>query len=97
MLAVSTAGAADSLRVYVWRKLRGLGAVYVQQSVCLLPDRPTVAATVRRLVDKVRAGLDRARAAMREFEAAAPAAETDPGADAARVPVRLRAVEGHHP
>ncbi|GAA2229869.1 hypothetical protein GCM10010104_23680 [Streptomyces indiaensis] len=55
MVAVSTAGAADSLRVHVWRKLRGLGAVYVQQSVCLLPDRPPVAGTVRKLVDKVRA------------------------------------------
>ncbi|MEU6687315.1 Chromate resistance protein ChrB [Streptomyces sp. NPDC046832] len=55
MVAVSTAGAADSLRVHVWRKLRGLGAVYVQQSVCLLPDRPPVAGAVRKLVDKVRA------------------------------------------
>ncbi|MFE7880374.1 Chromate resistance protein ChrB [Streptomyces sp. NPDC001046] len=54
MVAVSTAGAADSLRVHVWRKLRGLGAVYMQQSVCLLPDRPPVAGAVRRLVEKVR-------------------------------------------
>ncbi|HEV7931100.1 MAG TPA: Chromate resistance protein ChrB [Actinomadura sp.] len=53
LVAVSTAGAADSLRVHVWRKLRGLGAVYVQQSVCLLPDRPSVAGVVRRLVAKV--------------------------------------------
>jgi hypothetical protein len=53
LVAVSTAGAADSLRVHVWRKLRGLGAVYVQQSVCLLPDRSSVAAVVRRLVAKV--------------------------------------------
>lgn len=55
LVAVSTAGAADSLRVHVWRKLRGLGAVYVQQSVCLLPDRPPVAGAVRKLVDKIRA------------------------------------------
>ncbi|MFE2940232.1 Chromate resistance protein ChrB [Streptomyces sp. NPDC059255] len=55
LVAVSTAGATDSLRVHVWRKLRGLGAVYIQQSVCLLPDRPQVTGTVRRLVDKVRA------------------------------------------
>ncbi|MFE2842082.1 Chromate resistance protein ChrB [Streptomyces scopuliridis] len=55
LVAVSTAGAADSLRVAVWRKLRGLGAVYVQQSVCLLPDRAPVAGAVRRLVAKVRA------------------------------------------
>jgi hypothetical protein len=55
LVAVSTAGGADSLRVHVWRKLRGLGAVYVQQSVCLLPDRPPVAGAVRKLADKVRA------------------------------------------
>lgn len=55
LVAVSTAGCADSLRVYVWRRLRGLGAVYLQQSACLLPDRPSVAGAVRRLVDKVRA------------------------------------------
>lgn len=55
LVAVSTAGGTDSLRVHVWRKLRGLGAVYVQQSACLLPDRPPVAGTVRKLVDKVRA------------------------------------------
>ncbi len=61
LVAVSTAGGADSLRVHVWRKLRGLGAVYVQQSVCLLPDRPPVAATVRKLADKVRAGGGTAR------------------------------------
>jgi hypothetical protein len=54
LVAVSTAGAADSLRVYVWRKLRGLGAVYVQQSVCLLPDNPKLAGAIRRLVAKVR-------------------------------------------
>ncbi|MFF0109594.1 Chromate resistance protein ChrB [Streptomyces hirsutus] len=55
LVAVSTAGGADSLRVNVWRRLRGLGAVYVQQSVCLLPDRPPVAGAVRKLIDKVRA------------------------------------------
>ncbi|WP_424638918.1 Chromate resistance protein ChrB [Embleya sp. AB8] len=55
LVAVSTAGAPDSLRVHVWRKLRGLGAVYVQQSVCLLPDRPAIASAVRRLMARVRA------------------------------------------
>lgn len=53
MVAVSTAGAAASLRVHVWRKLRGLGALYVQQSVCLLPDLPAVARQVRRLAERV--------------------------------------------
>lgn len=54
LISVSTAGAAPSLRVHVWRKLRGLGALYVQQSVCLLPDVPEVTRQVRRLMDRVR-------------------------------------------
>lgn len=53
LVSVSTAGAPPSLRVHVWRKLHGLGAVYVQQSVCLLPDVPEVAKQVRRLTDRV--------------------------------------------
>jgi hypothetical protein len=40
VISVSTAGAPDSLRVQVWRKLRSLGALYLQHSVCLLPVRP---------------------------------------------------------
>jgi len=55
LVAISTAGGPDSLRVTVWRRLRGLGALYVQQSVCLLPGRPEVARAVRRLAVKVRA------------------------------------------
>ncbi|KFU82165.1 Chromate resistance protein ChrB [Amycolatopsis lurida] len=54
VISVSTAGAPDSLRVQVWRKLRSLGALYLQQSVCLLPARAEVAREVRRLVDRVR-------------------------------------------
>lgn len=50
---MSTAGAANSLRVQVWRKLRSLGAQYLQQSVCLLPARTEVVRDVRRLVDRV--------------------------------------------
>jgi hypothetical protein len=54
LLTVSTAGAPASLRVHVWRQLRSLGALYLQQSVCLLPDRPAVARAVRRLTDRIR-------------------------------------------
>lgn len=54
MVAVSTAGGPASLRVQVWRKLRSLGAVYVQQSVCLLPGRDSVLREVRRLAGRVR-------------------------------------------
>ena len=50
---MSTAGAAGTLRVQVWRKLRSLGALYVQQSVCLLPDLPGIVREVRRLADRV--------------------------------------------
>jgi hypothetical protein len=54
LISISTAGAAGTLRVQVWRKLRSLGALYVQQSVCLLPDLPDVVREVRRLLDRVR-------------------------------------------
>ena len=53
MISVSTAGAAATLRVQVWRKLRSLGALYLQQSVCLLPARAEVVRDVRRLADRI--------------------------------------------
>jgi hypothetical protein len=52
---VSTAGGTASLRVAVWRKLRSLGAVYLQQSVCLLPAREALSRQSRRLLAKVHA------------------------------------------
>ncbi|WP_431921945.1 Chromate resistance protein ChrB [Nonomuraea jabiensis] len=54
LVSVSTAGAAPTLRVQVWRKLRSLGALYLQQSVCLLPEREHTVRQVRRLLDRVR-------------------------------------------
>jgi DNA repair exonuclease SbcCD ATPase subunit len=54
LVSVSTAGAAAALRVQVWRKLRSLGALYLQQSVCLLPARDNVEREMRRLADRVR-------------------------------------------
>ena len=56
VVSVSTAGAAASLRVQVWRKLRSLGALYLQQSVCLLPATTDVARDMRRLAARVRQG-----------------------------------------
>jgi len=53
MISASTAGAAGTLRVQVWRKLRSLGALYLQQSVCLLPAREDVERQVRRLTDRI--------------------------------------------
>ena len=61
LLVTASAGAADSLRVAVWRKLRSLGALYLQQSVCVLPARPEVEREIRRLVDRVRANGGTAR------------------------------------
>jgi len=53
VISVSTAGAAGTLRVQVWRKLRSLGALYLQQSVCLLPARGEVVRDLRRLADRI--------------------------------------------
>lgn len=54
LISVSLTAGQASLRVHVWRKLRSLGAVYLQASVCLLPERPEVVQQVRRLADRVR-------------------------------------------
>jgi hypothetical protein len=54
LITASTAGAAGTLRVHVWRKLRSLGAVYLQQSVSLLPARDEVVRQVRRLTERIR-------------------------------------------
>src|SRR2546430_17644426 len=59
--SASTAGARPATRVRVWRKLRSLGALYLQQSVCLLPDREPVRRQVHRLVASVRAAGGTAR------------------------------------
>jgi hypothetical protein len=61
LVTASSAGAADSLRVAIWRKLRSLGALYLHHSVCVLPARPDVVREVRRLVDRVRANGGAAR------------------------------------
>jgi hypothetical protein len=53
VISASTAGAAGTLRVQVWRKLRALGALYLQQSVCVLPAREGVVRQVRRLADRI--------------------------------------------
>ncbi len=53
IISASTAGATGTLRVQVWRKLRSLGAIYLQQSVCLLPAVDDVARQVRRLTDRI--------------------------------------------
>jgi hypothetical protein len=40
-------------RVGVWRELRRLGACYIQQAVCVLPDRPGVDEALARVRERV--------------------------------------------
>jgi hypothetical protein len=54
IIAASTPNPSSTLRVYLWRNLRGLGAHYLQPSVCLLPDRPDVVRRLARVVERVR-------------------------------------------
>jgi hypothetical protein len=53
LIAVSTGG-ATTLRVHAWRKLRSLGALYLQNSVALLPDRPETLRAATRLLGRLR-------------------------------------------
>jgi hypothetical protein len=53
LLSIST-GRDASLRVFAWRKLRKLGAVYLHQSVCLLPNLPRVAKAIDLVVARIR-------------------------------------------
>ena len=61
LLVTVVSGSEATLRVRVWRELRKLGAVYLHNSVCLLPDQPAVAAALEILVRRVRDGGGRAR------------------------------------
>jgi hypothetical protein len=61
LLVAIVTGSDAALRVRVWRELRKLGAVYLHASVCLLPDRPPVVATVETLTRRVRDGGGSAR------------------------------------
>lgn len=67
LMSVSTAGAPDSLRVQVWRKLRSLGALYLHQGTCLLPARQSVVRETRRLADRIRHQGGSARILQMEF------------------------------
>jgi hypothetical protein len=54
LLVAIVTGADAALRVRVWRELHKLGAVYLHNSVCLLPNQPVVADTVGALSRRVR-------------------------------------------
>ncbi|RSN39188.1 hypothetical protein DMC64_39360 [Amycolatopsis sp. WAC 04197] len=99
VISVSTAGGPDSLRVQVWRKLRSLGALYLQQSVCLLPARAEVVREIRRLLDRVRHQGGTARALPMAFtdpaEECAVIAELNEARDAEYAEVLERLPEFH--
>jgi hypothetical protein len=42
-----------SKRVTVWRDLKRLGSLYLQQCVCILPDRDELRSEVERIVEKI--------------------------------------------
>ncbi len=52
LVSVSTTG-SSTLRVYVWRTLRSLGALYIQSSVALLPEREETVRLVGRVAERV--------------------------------------------
>jgi Protein ChrB, N-terminal len=54
LLVIVTSGKEASLRVFVWRELRKLGALYLHKSVCLLPDRPAVRTRLQPVVGRIR-------------------------------------------
>src|SRR5512133_378894 len=84
LVTASSAGAADSLRVAIWRKLRSLGALYLHHSVCVLPARPDVQREIRRLVDRVRVNGGTARVLRIAFDDANQEAQVIAELQAAR-------------
>ncbi len=60
LLSVST-GRDASLRVFAWRRLRKLGAVYFHQSVCLLPNLPAVQEALAPVTARIRGQEGRVR------------------------------------
>lgn len=44
-----------SKRVTIWRELKRMGSLYLQQCVCILPDRPELRAELERVAEKIEA------------------------------------------
>ena len=42
-------------RAFVWRELKKVGAVYLRDGVCVLPDRPATRQAMQAIVDRIRA------------------------------------------
>jgi hypothetical protein len=45
---------SSAQRTYVWRQLRQLGAVYLQQAVAVLPDRPELRSGLDQIGERIR-------------------------------------------
>ena len=45
---------SSSRRTYVWRQLRQLGAIYLQQAVAIMPERPDLRAGLDQLGQRIR-------------------------------------------
>jgi hypothetical protein len=54
LLVTISTGSASTLRVHAWRKLRSLGALYLQNSVALLPESAETTRAVTKLIQRVR-------------------------------------------
>jgi hypothetical protein len=54
LVTVSTPGRGSAERVYAWRALRRLGALYLHQSVCVLPADDGTSAEIERLLEHLR-------------------------------------------
>jgi hypothetical protein len=52
LVTVSTGG-SSTMRVHAWRKLRALGALYLQNSVALVPARPQTVRAMAKLLDRL--------------------------------------------
>ena len=53
MLIYRVPSDSSKARVAVWRDLKRLGGLYVQQAVCVLPDRPDLRASLGRLRERI--------------------------------------------
>jgi hypothetical protein len=63
-------------RTYVWRQLKGLGAVYLQQAAAILPDRPHVRTALTALETRITASEGKASLLATSSPSAAWEAET---------------------
>ncbi len=77
LLVYRVKSGSSSRRTYVWRQLRQLGAIYLQQAVAITPDRPDLRAGLGRLAQRIRSAGGEATL----FEVASP----DTGWEAALV------------